>query len=171
MSCPISLECLAERCPNDHYCSNLAAPWPLPYQNWEIDYFYDLGALVVRIPGPSGEFNINSDHEISEVDRYDNWILYIRRELKEAGWANPVDLPYYWDEIERSLIVTGVHILEAEEGFAPPVKIDNWRSNWMEQRRALSQYLSPPEVDHWGFYHPHGVPGLAWRWQEDEDEE
>lgn len=178
MSCSIGLECLAERCPNRRYCDDMAAPWPIPYQIWEIDYWYDLGALIVSIPTPTNWDEVpNNEWDIQSAEEYDQWINYIRRELKEAGWANPVDLPYYWDEVERSLIVTGVHILEAEhckdpeEGFAPAVQLDNWRSNWLGQRQELRQHLPPPEVDRWGFYLPNGVPGLAWRWQENEDED
>lgn len=179
MSCPIGLECLANLCPNRGYCNHLAAPWPMPYQIWEIDYWYDKGALIVSIPEFTNWEEVpNNDHAIDEADRYDDWIRHIRRELRDAGWANPLDLPYYWDEVERALIVTLVHILNPEApvkfqdqtGFAPAVKLDNWRSNWLGQRRELEQHLPPPEVDRWGFYLPNGVPGLAWKWQEDDEE-
>lgn len=97
--------------------------------------------------------------------------------MREAGWENPVELPYYWDDVSRSLMVTDVHILEAEnckdpeEGFAPAIRLDNWRSNWLEQRTQLRQNLPSPEVDQWGFYLPNGVPGLAWHWQEQENDD
>jgi hypothetical protein len=179
MICPINLECLSEKCPNDHYCSNLAAPWPLPYQIWEIGYWYDPGALVVSIPDYTNWEEVpNTDSAIDQADTYDSWIRYIRRELKEVGWQNAIDLPYFWDEIEKGLVVTMPLIFEEEErkgypaqGFAPAVKLDNWRSNWLGQRQELRQHLPPPEVDRWGFYIPNGVPGLAWKWEEDEDED
>lgn len=176
MSCPINLECLNNRCPNADYCANLAAPWPLPYQIWEIDYWYDPGALVVSIPDFTNWEEVpNTDHDIEWADAYDSWVRYIRRELREAGWQNSVDLPYFWDEVLQALIVAMPLIFQEEcrkqhpaEGFAPAIKLDNWRSNWLEQRRALNQRLRPPETDQWGFYLPNGVPGLAWKWQEED---
>lgn len=178
MICPIGLDCLNVICPNNHYCSNLAAPWPLPYQVWEIDYYYDPGALIVSIPDLTNWDEVNnSDHEIDQAEVYDNWMGYIRRELREAGWQNALDLPYYWDEITKGLIVTTPLIFEGEhkghpaQGFAPAVKLDNWRSNWLGQRQELRQHLPLPEVDRWGFYFPNGVPGLAWKWEEDDEEE
>jgi hypothetical protein len=134
MSCPIGLECLAAHCPNDHYCSNLAAPWPLPYQIWEIDYYYDLGALVVSLPSLTNWDEVpNTDHEIDQADAYDHWIFHIHRELKEAGWQNAEELPYYWDEVEKALIVTLPLIWgdtwDEQWGFAPAVKLDHWRAD------------------------------------------
>lgn len=177
MSCPIGLECIADLCPNRGYCNHLAAPWPMPYQIWEIDYWYDKGALLVSIPNSTNWDEVNnSDHEIQAAEEYDTWIDYIRRELKEAGWENPIELPYYWDEVEKSLVITLPLILARgsskypDKGFAPAVRLDNWRSNWLGQRQGLRQHLPPPEVDRWGYYLPNGVPGLAWGWQ-DEDEE
>lgn len=180
MNCPIGLECLAYLCPNLGYCNDLAAPWPLPYQIWQVDYYYDLGALVVSIPSPTNWDEVpNDDHALTEADRYDIWIDYIRGELKEAGWDSPVELPYYWDEHFKCLIVTLPLILARgtskypDEGFAPAVKLDNWRANWEPCRTQLQiswqEERKPPERDKWGFYLPNGVPGLAWKWQEDDD--
>ena len=170
MICPIGLECLAEQCPNQRYCNNLAAAWPVPYQIWDIDYWYDKGALLVSIPHSTNWDEVpNEEWAILGAAEYDTWIDYIRRELKEAGWQNPVDLPYYWDEVEQGLIIT-LRFYTPNQGFAPAVRLDNWRSNWLEQRRELRQHLPPPEVDQWGFYLPNGVPGLAWKWQEDDED-
>lgn len=182
MSCPINLECLAEKCPNQDYCNHLAAPWPLPYQIWEIDYWHSKGALVVSIPDFTNWEEVpNTDYHIQIADEYDNWIRHIRRELKEMGWANAIELPYYWDEIERTLIVTNICILNPEEpkpfydqdGFAPAVKLDNWRARWEPCRTQLQiawqEERKLPERDKWGFYQANGVPGLAWKWQEDEE--
>lgn len=156
----------------------MASPWPLPYQVWEIDYYYDKGALIVSIPSPTDWERVpNNEWDIIAADNYDAWVRYLRRDLREAGWENPVELPYYWDDIQRSLVVTDVHILEAgnckdlEEGFAPAVSLNNWRSNWLEQRTQLGQNLPSPEVDRWGFYLPNGLPGLAWHWQEQENDD
>ena len=176
MACPIGLECLGERCLNRFYCDNLTAPWPLPYQVWEIDYWYDKGTLLVSIPNSTNwDEVLNNEWDILSAQEYDDWIDYIRRELKESGWENPIELPYYWDEFEKSLIITLPLILVRgtskypDEGFAPAIRMDNWRSNWLDQRRKLEQHLPPPEVDRWGFYLPNGVPGLAWKWQEDDN--
>jgi hypothetical protein len=181
--CPIGLECLSENnCPNDHYCSNLSAPWPLPYQIWEIDYWYDPGALIVSIPDLTNWEEVsNTDHAIDQADSYDAWIRYIRRELAKSGWQNAVDLPYFWDEIEKGLIITLPLIFEEErsghpaQGFAPAVALDNWRANWEGYRTQLQiqtgEKRTPPQRDKWGFYLPNGVPGLAWKWQEDDQDD
>lgn len=184
--CPIGLECLLldkghGDCANRSYCSSMAAAWPLPYQIWEIDYFYDKGALVVSIPELTDWDQVpNNEWDIIAADDYDARTRYLRRELHQAGWMNSVELPYYWDEIQKALIITQVCIIEGsrtnpEEGFAPAVKIDNWRASWdscrCEIRGALKESLPPIERDKWGFYIPNGVPGLAWHWQEQEDED
>lgn len=184
MRCPIGLECFEQRCPqrcpNERHCEHLAASWPIPYQIWEIDYFYDKGALIVSIPSSTNWDEVgNSDHEIQAADEYDVWINYIRRELLEAGWENPCELPYFWDEANHCLVITQVHILKGrgedpDIGFAPAVKIDNWRFNWEPCRTQLcrewGETRREPERDKWGFYLANGVPGLAWHWQEVEDE-
>lgn len=180
--CPIGLECLIKErghpckledggyCSNHSYCSSMASPWPLPYQIWQIDYYYDLGALIVSIPSPTNWEEVpNNEWDIQAADAYDSWINYIRRELREAGWENPVELPYYWDEAQRCLMVTEVHILEAgsckdpEEGFAPAVKLDNWR-------RDFNREVPPDRFDQWGFYR-YDIAGLAWAYEEEEDED
>ncbi|HEY9598351.1 MAG TPA: hypothetical protein V6D33_11835 [Cyanophyceae cyanobacterium] len=179
MICPIDLKCPDEECPNQRYCNNLAAAWPLPYQIWEIDHWHFKGALVVSIPDLTNWDEVpNEEWAIQGAEEYDTWINYIRRELKEAGWENPVELPYYWNE-EKALIITLPFILARGTseyppvGFAPAVKLDNWRANWQSIRSKLLHMAgvpSPkPELDQWGFYLPNGVPGLAWKWQEDED--
>ena len=183
--CPIGLECIileegsAQKlqdegyCSNFSYCCSMACPWPLPYQIWEIDYYYDKGALVVSMPEFTDWERVpNNEWDIIAADEHDNWASYLRREMREAGWDNPVELPYYWDEIEKCLMVTSVHTLDpVEEGFAPPVSLDNWRANWKSIRSQLSEKPWQPERDERGFYLANGVPGLAWRWQEQEDEE
>lgn len=177
--CPIGLECLLlgkdrGNCANHSYCSSMAAPWPIPYQIWEIDFFYDKGALVVSIPDPIDWEQVpNNESDIIAANEYDAWIGYIRRELREIGWDKAIDLPYYWDEVQKSLVITGVYI---EKGFAPAVTIDNWRANWNDCRREIrgvlkEESLPPIERDEWGFYIPNGIPGLAWHWEEQEDEE
>lgn len=181
MVCPLGLECLDEKCPNQAYCNHLAAPWPLPYQIWEIDYWYDKGALVVTIPNSTNWDEVpNEEWAITGAENYDVWIGYIRRELREAGYENSVELPYYWDEVEKSLVVTLPLILTRgtskypDIGFAPAVPLDNWRANWLDTRaklRDMAGLPSPkPETDQWGFYLANGVPGLAWKWQEDEED-
>lgn len=180
MICPIGLECLSEKCPNDYYCSNLAAPWPLPYQFWEIDYWHAPGALIVRIPDLTNWEEVpNTDYHIDQADAYDAWMRIIRRELKEAGWQNAEDLPYYWDEVEKALVVTLPLIWgdtwDEQWGFAPAVKLDNFRRDWKSYRTQLQvgrgEKPTLPQTDKWGFYLPNGIPGLAWRWQEEEDDE
>ena len=150
--CPIGMECIEHPrggCPNEQYCNGMAAPWPMPYQIWEIDYYYDKGALVVAIPYPTNWDEVpNNEWDILSAQAYDDWINYIRRELKEAGWQNPQDLPYSWDEIRQCLVVDLVHICkegDPEEGFAPAVSVDNWR-------RKFSEEIPPDRFDEWGFY-------------------
>lgn len=181
MTCPIGLECIADRCPNDHYCSNLAAPWPLPYQFWEIDYWYAPGALIVSIPDLTNWDEVNnSDHEISQADAYDIWMSQIHLELAEFGWQNAVDLPYYWDEAAHGLIVSMPLIFkpgsqdQPPQGYAPAVSLSNWRATWEPCRAQLQvdfgilvENRKPPQRDKWGFYLPNGVPGLGWKWEED----
>ena len=163
MICPIGLECLADCCPNQHYCNSLMVAWPLPYQIWEIDSWHPKKAFVVTLPAYTG------------AEAYDEWAFYIRSEMREVGWEDAINLPYDWND--GALVVTNVHILnrqecrDPEEGFAPAVKLDNWRVNWKPTRLQLWEMtgLSALELefDQWGFYLADGVPGLAWRWNED----
>ena len=182
--CPVGLDCLIKErhnpstalpdggyCSNSSYCFSIAAAWPLPYQIWEIDDWYDKGALIVSIPNPSNWNEVpNNEWDILAAESYDAWVDYITQELRSIGWANPIDLPYVYDDIEKRLMVTEALILKQGsfpgEGFAPPVFVDNWRSNWIEQRSGLGQNLPIPETDKWGFYLANGLPGLAWAWQE-----
>lgn len=193
--CPINFECFVDKrgnsyaledggyCSNSSYCANLAAPWPLPYQIWDIDYYYPKGALIVSIPCPTNWEEINNNEwEIQAAEEWDSWINYVRTELKEAGWANPIELPYEWDEVLCGLIITLPLIFEEEhnkhpaQGFAPAVTLDNWRANWHKGRNSLLENFGIDgerhvKRDRWGFYLPYGIPGLAWKWQEEDEED
>lgn len=78
-------------CANRSYCSNLAAPWPLPYYLNPI--WRDESSLEVNLPQHEYDCE-NVEHLIIQQDRHNALIDRMLPEYWLAGWWDAVFLPY-----------------------------------------------------------------------------
>lgn len=85
-------------------CREWAAPVPLPYEIWEIDWRYPKGTLISSLPYfDNAECAL--DHELGLQDNYNHWVDRIRRDMREGGWGGYTELPYKWDADLQALVV------------------------------------------------------------------